>query len=386
VKIYHQAGHNTIWNIESLKNDNSGDGIIFSPVHYPKNNMEAVDETIKTRSMFDPQFYVPGSQKAKLQTYEFFPEVFAKGFSTKDFEIIANKVAAQCLDFQVTNKYESIIIPARYHSEMITDYIEKQKAFTIEPFLSVIASDGVNKDIFVTLPITKSMVQDIEYQTQILNWITSYPDIQGVYLLNEIGEVTKQITQYENLISHVNFINELQGSGLKVIIGYCNVESILLSILDPYAVTIGAYENTRNFSIAKFLDDESDIRGPAPRVYIPNLLNWVRYDTVVEIKEDFPELWDKIYTPTNYMDSIFKAGTRPHFTKPELYKHHFSLIYNQLKKLSSKGFEERKNELRQMINEASKLYGEIKDAGIMFFDKNCDGEHLPVWNRVLRQF
>lgn len=385
MKIYHQAGHNTNWNVESLKTDHSGNGIIFSPVHCQKKGMEAVSEDIKTTSIFDPQFYVPDSQKTKLHTYEFFPEVILNGFSTTDFEIVAGKVAQLCLKFQIDNNYENIIIPARYHSELITDYIEKQRVFSIEPFLSEFERLDVDKDIFITLPVTRSMIQDREYRTQLLNWITSYPEIQGVYLLNEIGEVTKQITQFENLIFHINFIKELQESGLKVIIGYCNVESILLSAIDPYAVTFGAYENTRNFSIDKFLISDSDKRGPAPRVYMPKLLNWIRYDTVIEIKEDHPELWEKIYTPTDYMDIIFSAGTRPHFNKPELYKHHFKLISDQLNKLGSLDIVDRIAETKKMVKEASQLYHEIKDGGIIFFDSNCDGEHLPAWNRVLQK-
>lgn len=385
MKIYQQAGHNTSWNIESIENDQAGDGIIFSPVHYPKKTIVDLNAKLKQNSLFDPQFYVPDSQKTKLHTYEFFPEKITEGFSTVSFEAIAHKSAELCLQFQVENDFESIIIPARYYPDLVTDYIEKQKAFTVEPFLNEAKRLSIKKDIFVTLPVTKKMTQDKGYRDQLLNWITSYPEITGVYYLNEISEPTKQIRLFDSLSSHVDFILDLQTSGLKVIAGYCNTESVLLSVFSPYAVTIGAYENTRNFSIDKFLQDDSDKRGPAPRVYIPKLLNWVRFDTVKEIKDDFPKLWDKIYSPTQHMESIFQMGTRPYFNKPELYKHQFSLIANQLKQLSSQSADERLKSVQSMVNQAAELYKEIKTAGIMFFDDNCDGEHLPVWNRVLRK-
>ena len=112
MKIFHQGGHNTIWNLDSFRDDNTGDGIIFSPVHFQKERLEVVDTNIKENSLFDPQFYVPDSQKAKLQSYEFFPEALLDGFSTNDYEAQAYQAAEQCLEFQLQNEFESLIIPA----------------------------------------------------------------------------------------------------------------------------------------------------------------------------------------------------------------------------------------------------------------------------------
>ena len=383
MKIYQQAGHNTNWNIESISADSSDNGIIFSPVHYKKQKVEAVKSEVKRISLFDPQFYVPDSQKSKLHTYDFFPEVITNGFSTIDFESLAHQSAEGCLKFQIDNAFEKIMIPARFYPELVTDYIAKQKAFSVEPFLNEIERVGTEKDIFVSLPVTSSMLIDNGYRTQLLNWITSYPEIDGVYLLNEMSESSKQITDYNKLIAHVDFINELREADLNVIVGYCNTESILLSAVDPYALTIGAYENTRSFSIDKFLDNDSNRRGPAPRIYLPKLLNWMRYDTAVEIKDDFPSLWNDIYTETPYMETIFSTG-RPHFTKPELYKHHFKLMMDDLNSLSEMNIDNRITTIQARITNAAQLYTEIKDAGIIFFDKNCAGEHLPIWNRIMR--
>lgn len=75
VKLYHQVGHIEKWNIEAVQEDNAGDGLILSPVHQGKNVIEKIDSTLKPRSFFDPQFYLPSSQKKKLQQYDFFPDV-----------------------------------------------------------------------------------------------------------------------------------------------------------------------------------------------------------------------------------------------------------------------------------------------------------------------
>lgn len=384
MKIYHQAGHNTNWNIESLSSD-LADGIIFSPVHYTSTNLERIDQSIKNSSLFDPQFYVPDSQKNKLNTYSFFPETMMNGFSTVDFHSIAHDTAEACLDFQEQNEFEALVIPSRYFPDLYTDFIDRQKAFTVEPFLAAISRRNTDKSIFLTLPLTAPMVLDVGFKEELLNWITSYPEIDGIYLLVNFDEQTKQIHSMDKLSSYISFANELKDADLKVICGYLNTEGILLAATGVYAVTIGAYENTRGFSIDKFLDDDQVKRGPAPRIFMPKLLNWIRYDTALEIREDFPSLWSEIYTETEASEGVFDSGRRPHFSQPALYKAHFSLMAELYAAINNCTLSDRLEFVRNLIIEANQRYERIATEGVMFFDSNCSGDHLPVWNRIIRQ-
>lgn len=384
MKVYHQAGHNTSWNIESLGSDRS-DGIIFSPVHCAATNLVGIGRDIKKSSLFDPQFYVPDSQKNKLNTYSFFPEAMMNGFSTIDYHSIAHDAAESCLDFQIKNDFEALIIPARYFPDMFTDFIERQKAFTVEPFLSAISKTGTDKEIFLTLPLTAPMVIDVNFREELLNWITSYPEIDGVYLLVNFDEQSKQIQDFTKLNSYVSFSRELKEAELKVICGYLNTEGIILAAVDVHAVTIGGYENTRGFSVDKFLDNDQVKRGPAPRIFLPKLLNWIRYDTAVEIREDFPGLWEEIYTETEASEGVFISGRRPHFSQPALYKAHFSLMADLYVEISNRPPSDRLGYVRDLVLEASRLYERVASEGVIFFDSNCKGDHLPIWNRILRQ-
>ncbi len=386
MKIFHQAGHNTNWNIESFENDNAGDGILLSPVHYKPSQINKMRNVTKENCLFDPQFYIPDSQKKKLNSYDFFPEKLMGGFSTNDFATQAYKAAELCIDFQLKHDFQSLIIPGRYHDDLLTDYIERQKAFSVEPFLSAIEGNRLEKDIFLTLSLTSTMIIDEGFRVDLLNWITSYPEIDGVYLLVNFNESSKQLKNFEKICAYVEFTKELIDADLKVICGYCNTEGLLLSALDIDIVTMGAYENTRGFSIDKFLENDKIKRGPAPRLYFPKLLNWIRYGTAVEIKEDHPDLWEKIYTPTIYSEDLLGIEDEPHFTNPMVYKHHLALIskqYNEIRKY--RNTVERTKMIREMVVAANNLYQEIIQEEIIFFDDNCTGNHLPIWNRVLKR-
>ena len=306
------------------------------------------------------------------------------GFSTTDYEAQAYEAAEQCLDFQIQNEFESLIIPARYFSDLVSDYIPQQKGLFVDPFLHAYKRSGDGKKLFLTLPMTAAMLLDDEYRVSILDWATAYPEINGVYLLVYFDELSKQLQNYDKLLSYVTFIQELQGAELDVICGYCNTEGLLLTLLDVHGIAMGAYENTRGFSIDKFLEDDRDRRGPAARIFLPNLLNWIRWSTADEIRSDFPDLWDKIYTPTEYSEAVFASGQTPHFSQPPLYKHQFKLMTGLYGELSEQGLKERKLNLVNRIRTASRLYSRLDDAGILFFDDNCQGGHLSIWNRLLR--
>ena len=385
MKLYHQAGFRSNWSIDSYQNDSVGDGIIFSPVHETKEKLIEKDVQLKSHSLFDPQFYIPDSQKSKLQTYDFFPEVITgDGFKTIDFETVAFESAEKCVDFQLEQGFQALIIPTRFFSDVKSDFTNQQEVFTVSPFLDTIKRRGVKKDIFLTLPMIHSIMIDEGFKNDILNWVTSFPEITGIYVMCDHSENAKQVQDFSKLWGYIDFIRKLQNAKLKVIVGYSNTEALLYTALAPYAVTVGAYENTRMFSIDKFLENESDRRGPKPRLYIPKLLNWIRLNTLIEIKEDNPALWQKIYTPTKYSED-FITKTNPHFANQEPYKHYFLSFGNQFNDLKALPIDLRIDSLIQSVKTANSLYDEIRQNGIEFFNRDCENDHLEVWLRVLKK-
>ena len=64
--VYHQTGHNLVWNCDSYTADNAGAGLIFSPVNIQTEKIIKIDNSIKHVSFFDPQFYLLKELKGKL--------------------------------------------------------------------------------------------------------------------------------------------------------------------------------------------------------------------------------------------------------------------------------------------------------------------------------
>lgn len=202
IEIYHQIGANMVWNLSSIKDDRTGDGVIFSPRHDPRDRIVNLQNLVRRSAIFDPQFYLPSSPRGQLSTYAFFPDLIAEnGFETNDYTTdIAVAGAINCVNFQVQNNFRYIVIPSWYYRDMRTDYIERQKSLFVEPFLQACRDLGVQKEIVLQLVLTDGMVKDIDYSNEILNWVTQYDEIAGVYLIVEAKPRRKQLK------THIDFL------------------------------------------------------------------------------------------------------------------------------------------------------------------------------------
>lgn len=389
LSLYHQVGHNANWNISSLEDDGCGDGLILSPVHQPSNKINTLSSKTKNRSFLDPQFYLPNSQKKKLHTYEFFPEVISGGFKTIDFAAHATEAAKLCVDYQITNGFDRIIIPARYFDQMDPSYTDKQEAYTLNPFLEYLGSLSVDKPIFFTLPLTSHMVSNSKYRESLLNWLCKFPEINGVYTFVADERSTKQVQDSNYLYDYLSFLHELREADFELAIGYQNTEALLFSLLGDCAITMGSFENTRMFSIDKFLVSDDERRGPKARIYLPGLLNWVQIGQAKQIMNDFPDLWERVYMPTSYADTVLASTVDPTFNQAPLYKHFFSNFNDQISSLKPLSVHDRFKTIKESINAAMKNYNDI-ESNIFDFEKHASSDHLQPWldtiNKYYRDF
>ncbi|EJG0987200.1 hypothetical protein C4G66_RS09725 [Vibrio parahaemolyticus] len=382
INLLHQAGHNSSWNRDSFTTDNVGSGIIYSPVHDDYSRISKFTKKLKKTSIFDPQFYLPSSQKPKFKTYDFFPNTILneQGFNTIDFNSVAHESARRCVNFQKSQGFESIIIPTRFFEQLHPKYTEQQSELFVNPFLKAVKDADLlgNKDIYLTVPITSHMLNSTEYKENILNWITSYPEIDGIYFICQHDRKTKQIQDTQFLLEYMDVIYSTIDADLKVIVGYTNTESLLYSLCGDITLTVGAFENTRIFSLDKFIISDEAMRGPKPRIYLPKLLNWVNFEQAKLIKEYSPHVWKEIYTPTSYSENALSITKELTFQNPQLYKHYFISFSEQLKLLSVLNIEQRHTKLKQWINEAIQYHQMIKNIPLDL-EKHGNGEHLDHW-------
>lgn len=378
LQLLHQVGHNSNWNVESFEQDNCGDGLILSPLHQNVAAVEKLSPSTRSKSIFDPQFYLPSSRKPKLQTYSFFPEAVDGGFQTSTFTAHVAGIAADCIDFQKKMGFRTIVVPTRFLDELYTDYFDRQRRFTVDAFME--AAGG--KAVCLSIAVTAAMIEDEGFRTRLLNWITSYPNVEEVYLMYQHVRDTKQVQDASFLKSCNVFFGEIVGSGLKLTVGYTNVEGLLFATAANITVSMGSFENTRIFSVEKFLESEGERRGPKARIYLAGLLNWVQFQDAKTIQTRAPEIWKAVYNPTKWADIALALPVEPTFNQPQLYKHFFKNIHDQVSSMKALSLPQRRLELLERLRQARIFYSQLSASGIEL-EKHGRGGHIEAWLKVL---
>lgn len=376
--LLHQVGHNSKWNVESFENDGCGDGLILSPLHQAMGTVEKLPPETRAASIFDPQFYLPNSRKTKLLSYPFFPEQVDGGFQTSTFVAHVPEVAKSCIDFQVQQGFRKVVVPTRYINQMYPSYFKQQNQFTVDAFMEHAGS----RLLCLSVALTAPMIQDPEWREQVLNWITSFPQVDEVYIMYEHERSTKQVADAKFLMDCMTFCSDIMNTGLAVTLGYTNTEGLLYTAAGDLTITMGAFENTRIFSVDKFLESEGERRGPKARIYLPGLFNWVQFEDAKRIRSGAPEVWEQIYEPTEWAEEALQREVEPTFNQSPLYKHYFRNMQNHMDELSPIKASDRRKLLLSKIAAAMGAYRELSYRGIGL-EKHGQGGHLVEWQNAL---
>lgn len=382
MKVYHQVGHNYKWNIDSF-NDGCGDGLIFSPVNMESDKLLALPEETRKSSFLDPQMYLLGTERASIGSYPFFPGNIKAGFSTTDLATANKQIAQLCTDYQVQAQMKYVVIPTRYLDTTPSKYLEQMASGFVMPFLDYKDQQGIDKPYLLTVVVKQSILTTVESRDELLNWMTGIQGIAGFYLIFDNDFHSKQIKDFDYLRNALFFIHVLKMNAFEAHIGYTNTEGLLFSAAMPDSVSIGAYENLRNFRISRFeTPDGKRKQSPNPRLYSTKLLQWMEYTYIQSMEQMVPN-YETYFDDSRYRPLLFEPTFKWHFTKSELYKHYFEVFSKQIVNLPDNQIE-RIESIKNQIQQALSCYREIKNN--ILLDEDSDDSHLPTWFNVLNAY
>lgn len=378
--LLHQVGHNSIWNIESFQNEHCGDGLVLSPLHQALHTVEGLQQATRTASLFDPQFYLPNSRKRKLLSYPFFPEQVAGGFQTGTFAEHAARVARACVDFQVQQGFRKVVVPTRFLDEMYPEYFQMQGEFSVNAFIDAAGS----RPLCLSVAVKASMIRHPSWRRMLLDWITSFHQVDELYLMYEHVRDTKQIQDPEFLREALRFFREIMDTGLSLTIGYTNTEGLLYSTVGDPNITMGAFENTRIFSVDKFVESDGERRGPKARIYLAGLMNWIQFEDAKRIRDKAPDVWKQVYLRTDWAEQALSQPVEPTFNQAALYKHYFLNMQAHVNELRGMNLSERRRLLQERVASSLRLYRALEPR--VQLERHGQAGHLIGWQEALQTF
>lgn len=382
MKVYHQTGFRDNWNRECYLNG-IGDGLIYSPINIDADKLLVLDPALKVSGFLDPQLYLLNEAKGTLHTYPYFPGNIKPDFSTPDLDNSHIQMAKLCVDYQIENDFNYLVIPSRYYTDNPTTYFVQSTDYFVAPFCDYVRTSGIKKKVLLSVIVKSIMLADEEKRNEVLNWITGHQQINGVYLIFEDNFNSKQIKDFDYLLNALRFIRILKANQMEVHLGYTNTEGILYSIAMPESVTIGSYENLRSFGIKRFQDLENGpMRAPRARLYSSKLLQWLDYQYVEAMRNLIPN-YEDYFDESEFRPLMFKPEYNWQFQKPEPYKHYFYVFDKQVKALPNDQAD-RIEILKGNIRNAVNLFRIIENEVLL--DDDSNGSHLPTWFNVINAF
>ena len=340
-------------------------------------------EATRRNSFLDPQMYLLGTEKSCNSSYPFFPGNLKAGFLTSDLDVTNEIIAKECIDYQIKAELKYVIIPTRYIDVPLTKYIEQMSRNFVTPFLNYRERNNINSPFLLTVVVRQSVLIDETSRDELLNWMTGIQNICGFYLIFDNNISTKQIRDFDYLRNALFFIHVLKMNLLEVHIGYTNTEGLIYSAAMPDSISMGSYENLRNFRISRFeVAEKNKMRSPNARLYSSKLLQWIEYNYIQSMRQMLPN-YEEMFDNTEYRPLMFTPTYQWHFSKPELYKHYFEVFSVQVGNLPVVQIERIDNLLKQIVD-AIDCFRHIKEHVLL--DDDSGDAHLPIWYNVLNDF
>jgi len=247
---YHQVGHHS----DNLLYDpglTAYRGAVLSPVNYEQaaiaGQVERARQETEFDTIFDPQLYLPNSDRGVLRQWSYFPTDVDTADLSLDawWEHLNDALIDTCRQIAPAAVCSPAVIPNTYSDEYfellvrVCDHLARTEARgAIRPIQSAIVglADLATRDRALTIASILSRTSSRE-----------------IYLvLVGATEPRREILEVEMLKGAMRLIGALEAAGLRVIVGYSSSDVVLWKAAGATHCATGKFFNLRRFTRARF--------------------------------------------------------------------------------------------------------------------------------------
>eukprot|EP01093_Parvamoeba_rugata_P014010 TRINITY_DN446_c0_g1_i1.p1 TRINITY_DN446_c0_g1~~TRINITY_DN446_c0_g1_i1.p1 ORF type:complete len:248 (+),score=40.58 TRINITY_DN446_c0_g1_i1:28-771(+) len=241
------------------------------------------------------------------------------------------------------------------------------------------------RDSYMTLPFANHVIIDKNKVEEILFECTDMDICFDGYFItceNKPEQRKKLTTDIKILKNLSRVLSTLKQQKFKTIYAYANWDALIyLAQTDIDYLTIGTYENLRNFDISRYTEEPSG-GGSKGYYFSEKLLNMVKADDMTTVKglnglkfvKNDKNIFSDIILEDNYLWNIHK---------PDVNKNYLLSISKLLNQISSiKNLKDRKAFVLNLIEEAIENYYNLDDKKI-YLSPESSNYHLNLWKSYL---
>lgn len=381
MNILHQLGHRNNWNWEVYDGNSIGEGFIYGAFNTTHSNISDLSKEKLQLSSIDLQYYGKRASNnlGQLNTYPFHPANWIKSDKTVVNELPS---ISKGIKYQENIGFKKIIIPNYLHTQDIDYSIQLIKQ--INKYLRLNKND--KHTYYLTLPISKETIKNDYDVERILLVLTDMNIVfDGYYVVVEPSLDYKQkiSIDYNYLDNLLKIFEVFHKHKFKTIYGYANFDAIIFSsIVDIDYITIGTYENLRNFNLVRYSSSISG--GPSRGWYFSEkILNFIKAQQIAFVNRR--KCLDLIKNDKNiFSDIILNDGYVWSAARPDIHKNYLLSVSRLLININSINIiDKRIQHTINLIKNAQDVYRALANRSVFLPDESSD-YHLGTWLSFLR--
>lgn len=390
------AQHGPAWKpkIEKFLKEKLIDGVIWDPREESVDRIKEIrsnDENYSLcKNIIDLKVYYkqfPNSIPKKLDELEYFPmQNIDRAFlrNTENLESLVEKSVKFQLDFGV----DALLSPSFYlysFNERIVD-----KLFDVwEIFDEYLKNKNMDQKKIVSIIFNESALENSQYMEDFLDDFSVVSNkFDGIYITidRELNYSNRHDFNPSRLSNLLQFIYDLKNFGLKVIIGYSGMESILYLAVGTDIIGTGWFYNLRRFNRVDKGLEPADKFGRAKKRYtsLKMLYELAIEEQIFSIPDNMKnQLYQRILSGCKLDEKIIK-GNIELISFNDVYEQYFeSLKHFDTMIGRESDIETRLKIVNQMLNDAEKNISSYNNSVIL---QKVSDKHIKSYKSALSKF
>ncbi len=379
MSAYHQMGHdseNLLWT-EQLAQYR---GAILSPVNYDQGKVAAQIEWARARNgfetIFDPQLYVPNSERGCLREWNYFPNDVDTADLTSDawWDGILNSLIDVCAAVRPDAVCSPAVLPSAYPDEYFARIVSVGDQVCIR-----LSGTGLK-------PIQTAVVGmpelSVAGRPMAIASILSRSRANRIYLVlvSQI-EPRRELSDVEEIKGAMRLISALRDAGLHVIVGFTSSDVALWKAAGASDCATGKFFNLRRFTRTRFEEPRGQGGGQLPYWFEESLMAFLRQS---DLQRVLPMNLPRVGTSTNPFGGqiLEQLANEPEKAWLALAWRQFLFWFADIEsRLESEAVTP-----SQLLRNADNNWRTLEDVDFIMEERRNDGGWIRPWRRSIAEF
>jgi hypothetical protein len=366
VELYLQFGYGMMEHSRHLLRSWGGGTVILSPRDLEPSQLQRFSTDIlsigNSGVLFDPQFYLPHADHARLRQHDYWPQQYDTGNFWSGQGLV--DLVTRLRDLNRVLGCHHFILPGLLAASIDDDWLAHQTAI-----LETASQVEDDLPLLLTLALSSDALRSQDQIHDLLDVAAGW-NPAGLYVVCEHPNGEYLVNDPIWLANILDLLAGLRLRGKQVIVGYCTHQFLIAGLAKVTSIASGTWMNVRSFPPAKFYADyEDEIRRRAIWYYCPQGLSeyTLPFLDLAHAQGLLPTMAPAPSLGSNYVARLF-SGAQPTtvgLDEPSAFRHYLHCLHAQVSSIAASSFDDALATEERRLEDARRLLTQLQRAGVL---------------------